>query len=260
MAEWLRASRFSGVVRYQYKVVGRIVIWALLLVLAVQLLSLVMPQISGTPYPFDGIRGNFEIVFFAAFVTGILTAGRYTRFLLRFGTSRTSVWLGNVLGVLAGMVALLLFTFLLNMLVAALLLPLHNLSPNLYSIDATTFRSDLSEGFQDLPELLLYSLEWTAIFYLYGCLLRRFRAVTISVSIAVPLLFVILMLLPAVREGLSVLRGDNQGDIVILGLKWIQILQDILRFIENNWDTLQLTAGIASLPLSYLVMRGTKQP
>ena len=36
-------------------------------------------------------------------------------------------------------------------------------------------------------------------------------------------------LLPAVREGLSVLRGENQGQIVVLGLKWIQILQDILR-------------------------------
>ena len=90
---------------------------------------------------------------------------------------------------------------------------------------------------------LLYTLEWTAIFYLYACLLRRFRVLTISLSVGIPLLFVILMFIPAVREGLATIRGNNQGEILVLGLRWLQILQDILRFVEEHWETLQLTAG-----------------
>jgi hypothetical protein len=226
----------------------------------VQLLSLLMPYLTGDTYPFEGIGASFEIVFFAAFITGIITAGRSSRFLLRFGTSRTAVWLGSVLGQLTGMLGLLICTFLINMLIAALLFPLANLLPQGYSMSAALYQKELSEGFKNLPDLLLYTLEWTSIFYLYGCMLRRFKALTISVSIGIPLMFVILMLIPAVREGMSVLRGEDQGQMMVLGLKWLQILQDILRFIEEHWDSIQLTAGIVSLPLSYIVMRGTKQP
>ncbi len=260
MAEWIRASRLSGVLRYHQKSVGRLVGWALLIVLGVQILSLLTPYVTGNPYPFDGIRANFEIVFFAAFITAVLTAGRSTRFLLRFGTSRTSVWLGNVLGLLAGMIGLLLATFLLNMLIAALLFPLSSLFPAGYAMNAALYQSELAAGLNRLPALMLYTLEWTSIFYLYGCLLRRFRALVISFSIAVPLLFVILMLIPAVREALRVVNGENQGQMMLLGFKWLQILQDVMRFIEEHWDALQLTAGVASLPASYLIMRGTKQP
>lgn len=260
MAEWLRASRFAGVARYQYKNTGRLVVRALLIVLAVQLLSLLMPFIAGDPYPFEGIGGSFEIVFFAAFITGIITAGRASGFLIRFGTPRTSVWLGSVLGQILSMASLLMGTFLLNMLVAALLFPLSGLLPQGYAMNASLYQSELLAGLENLPTLLLYTLEWASIFYLYGCMLRRFRALTISISVGVPLLFVILMLIPAVREGLQVLRGDSNSQILRLGLQWVRILQDILRFVEEHWAAIQLTAGIASLPLSYVVMRGTKQP
>jgi hypothetical protein len=262
MAEWLKMSRLNGVMRYHYKTIGSLIVWTLLMVLAVQIISLATPFFTGRFYPFDGIRGNFEIVFAAAFVIGILTTGRSTRFLLRFGTSRTSVWLGNILSLLGGMAALLLATFLLNMLIGALLIPLSGLLPNGngFSMTAAQYQYELTKGLEGLPELLLYSLEWTSIFYLYGCMLRRFRVLTITVSIAVPLFFVVLMLIPAVHEGLAVLGEENQGQIVLLGLKWLQILQDIINFFQEHWYTIQLMAGIASLPLSYLIMRGTKQP
>jgi len=122
------------------------------------------------------------------------------------------------------------------------------------------YKTELSNGLKDLPSYLLYTLEWTAIFYLYGCVLRRFRALTISFSIGIPLLFVILMLIPAVREALRVVGGNNQSQMVLLGLQWLQFLQEIVRFVEKNWNAIQLTAGIVSLPLSYVMMRGTKQP
>jgi len=260
MAEWLRASRLPGVLKYNCKIIGRLVVWALLIVLGVQVLSLALPPFTGDSFVFDGIRGNFEMAFFTALVAGILTAGRSSRFLLRFGTSRTSVWLGNELGLLIGMVGLLLATFLLNMLVGAALFVLTSLSPDLYSMTPALYQYELSKGLKNLPELLTYTLEWTAIFYLYGCLLRRFRVLTISVSVGVPLLFVILMLIPTVREGLAVVQGNNQGQILVLGLKWLQILNSILRFIEEHWDAIQLTAALVSLPAGYLVMRGTKQP
>lgn len=260
MAEWARESRLGGVLRYQYKTVGRLAAWALLIVLGVQVLSLLIPVFSGNAYQFDGIRANFELVFFASLVACIVAAGRSTSFLLRFGTSRTSVWLGGLLGLLGGMIALLIATFLLNLLIGALQFPLSRLSPARYAMTGDRFGLELSNGLKDLPGYLLYTLEWTAIFYLYACVLRRFRVLTISLSIGGPLLLVILMLIPAVREAVRVVGGNDQAQMVLLGLQWLQFLQDILRFIEKNWETLQLAAGIVSLPLSYVIMRGTKQP
>ncbi len=260
MAEWLKASRFQGILRYHYKTIGRIAAWALGIVFGVQALSLLIPVLNGGVFQFDGIRANFEIVFFAALVTGIVPAGRSSRFLIRFGTSRTSVWLGNVLGLFAGMVCLLVATFLLNLLIGGLLFPLTSLAPLHFDMTPALFSLELQNGLKDLPMYLLYTLEWTAIFYLYACLFRRFRVLTISLSVGIPLLFVILMFIPAVREGLATIRGNNQGEILVLGLRWLQILQDIIRFVEEHWETLQLIAGIVSLPLSYAVMRGTKQP
>ena len=260
MAEWVRESRLSGVLRYQYKTVGRLAVWALLIVLGVQVLSLLIPVFGGSVYNFDGIRANFELVFFASLIAGIVAAGRSSSFLLRFGTSRTSVWLGSLLGLLGGMVALLLATFLLNLLVGALQFPLSGLSPEKFTMTGDRFGTELSNGLKDLPNYLLYTLEWTAIFYLYGCVLRRFRVLTISLSIGGPLLLVILMLIPAVREAVRVVGGNDQGQMVLLGLQWLQFLQDIIRFVQKNWETLQMIAGVVSLPVSYLIMRGTKQP
>lgn len=260
MAEWIQNSRLSGVLRYQYKSIGKLALWTLLVVFAAKALALLTPYIIGDPYPFDGIRADFAVVFFAAFVIGTLTAGRGSRFLLRFGTARTSVWLGNVVVLLFGMAALLAGTFVLNMLIGAALFPLSSLSPQGFSMSAALYGQELQSGLKDLPQLLLYTLEWTAMFYLYGCMLRRFRVLTISLSIGIPAVFILLMLIPAVREAIAVVNGQNQGQIMVLGLRWIQILQDILRFVEEHWDSVQLTAGIVSLPLSYLIMRGTKQP
>ncbi len=260
MAEWLKQARFAGVLRYHFKNIGRLVVWGLLIVAAVQILSLTTPVLTGDRFSFDGIRGNFEIVFFSALIIGILTAGRGTRFLLRFGTPRTSAWLGNILGLLLGMVVMLCATFLINMLMGAVLFPLASLKPETYSMSASLYGAALTHGLNDLPNLLLYTVEWTSIFYLYGCMLRRFRALTISFSIGVPLLFVILMLIPAVRDALSVVQGDNQGQIMALGLEWLLWLQDFIKFVQMHWETIQLSTAIASLPLSYFVMRGTKQP
>lgn len=260
MAEWVRASRLRGVLRYHWKRLGGLILWTLIIVLGVQLLSLLMPFVSTEAYPFEGIRGNLEIVIMAALVAGLITAGRSSRFLLRFGTSRTAVWIGNELGLFAGMVGLLLGTFVLNMLVGALLFPLAHVLPDDYAITGSQYAAELREGLQNLPSQLLYALEWTSIFYFYACMMRRYKAFTLSLTIGVPLLFIILMLIPAVREAVSVVESDNQGQIMLLGLRWMQILQNVLRFLDEHWDAVQLTAGVACLPLSYLVMRGTKQP
>jgi hypothetical protein len=260
MAEWLKVSRLKGVLRYHYQTIGNIATWAIGIVLGVQVISLLIPLLNGGMFQFDGIRANFEIVFFAALVTAIITAGRSSRFLIRFGTARTPVWLGNVLGLFAGMVFLLAATFLLNLAIGGLLFPLTALSPLHFDMTPKLFALELQNGLKDLPGYLLYTLEWSSIFYLYACLLRRFRVLTISLSIGIPLLFVILMFIPAVREGLATLRGNNQGDILMLGLRWVQIVQDVILFVEKHWETLQLIAGVVSLPLSYAVMRGTKQP
>jgi len=260
MAEWLGDSRLRGVLRYHYKRIGKLVVWALLLLVGVHVLALLTPYLDGDIYTFDGIRSDFVVVFFGALIAGILTAGGSSRFLLRFGTARTPVWLGNVLSLFVSMVVLLLGTFVLNMAFGALMLPLSQAAPQAYGMGGYQFGNELAAGLRYLPRWLLFTLEWTSIFYFYACMLRRFKALTISLSVGIPLLFIIMMLIPAVREAISVVQGNNQSQILVLGLQWLQMFNDILRFIEDHWDAVQLTAGIISLPCSYLVMRGTKQP
>lgn len=263
-----QSARLNGVLRYHLKSLGRTVSLVLLILLGSQLLSLAFPLLTGEPYPFMGVYADPSVTLVVALVCGCVTAGKSTRFLLRFGTSRLSVWLGNVLALWVGMVALLLGTLLLSMVMGGLVLALTSAMPAQFAI--RTLFSDLhasglytrtlGEALTALPASLLYTLEWASLFYLFGCCLRRNRALTLTVIIGLPMLLLMLTLIPAVRQAASVVQNANDQQMMLLGVQWMKYLVDAVHFVENEWPTLQLLAAVASLPLSYLCMRGTQQP
>lgn len=265
---YLASARFGGVLRYHYKrLVGSIGL-LLLLVLGVQLLSLAYPLITGRPYPYSGVYADQSITLTATLVFACIVAGSGTRFLLRFGTSRFSVWLGNVLGLSAAMLALLLGTLAVSTLTGGLVLLLLQVAPASFTVRQmftvasvpAFFQSTLLDALRTLPAYALYTVEWTCLFYLFGCCLRRNRLLTLGVIIGLPLLMMILLLIPDVRQAVYLAGTANEAELVTLGVKWLRVVMDIADFVQHQWRTLQLVGAVVSLPLSYLCMRGTQQP
>lgn len=263
-----QSARFGGVMRYHTRALGRGVLTVLLVMLISQLLSLLLPMFTGNPYPFMGIYADIAVTLIAALVAGIITANKSTRFLLRFGTARFSVWLGNLLGLWCAMVGLLIGTLLLNMLTGGLAALLAQLAPQRFTVKvlfqdmqvSALYSQTLADALRNLPTYILYTLEWTALFYLLGCCLRRNRILTIAIIIGVPMLLLMLTLIPAVRQAIDVLENANEQRQILLGVQWIKYLQDAMNFIQYQWPVIQLLAAIGSLPLSYLCMRNTPQP
>jgi len=265
---WWQSARFSGVLRYHWKALGKTVSIVLLVLFAAQMATLIFPMISDNPYPYSGVYADLSITMIFALVCSCIAAGKGTRFLLRFGTSRVSVWLGNLVGLFAGMVAFLLGTLVLSILLGGAVLGLANALPDTFKVKTlfgdtqvtALFKNSLSESLHNLPAYILYTLEWTCLFYLLGTCLRRNRAITLTVILGVPMLLMMLTLIPAVRQAADVVQNANNSQMMLLGVQWMKYLVDFANFVEHEWPTIQLLAALVSLPLSYLCMRDTAQP
>lgn len=118
----------------------------------------------------------------------------------------------------------------------------------------------LRESLEGLPQQLLWLLEWTSLFYLLACCLRRRRGLTLAVVLGVPFVCVMLMLMPFVRETAVILESGTETEIMAMGLEWMQWLARVAQFVVEQWQWIQLGAAAVSLPLSYLCMRTTPQP
>ena len=263
-----QSARMRGVLRYHLKSLGKTVLLVLAILFGAQLLSLAFPIITGNPYPYMGVYADQSVTLVVTLVCACVVAGRSTRFLLRFGTSRFSVWLGNLVGLWAGMIAMLLGTLLLSILLGGLVYLLAAALPQSFAIkplftgvaDAAVFSYTLRAALSSLPQAILAVVEWTSIFYLLGCCLRRQTGLTLAVVIGLPLLLMLLTLIPAIRQAADVVERANEQQIMLLGVRWMKVLMDVANFIENQWPWIKLGGAAVSLPLSYLCMRGTSQP
>ena len=265
---WWQSARFGGVLRYHWKALGKTIGVILLVLFASQLISLIFPMVTDNPYPYSGVYADLSITMIVALVCSCVAAGKSTRFLLRFGTSRLSVWLGNLIGLFAGMVAFLLGTLVLSVLLGGAVLGLTSALPDMFKVKTlfgdtqavALFKNTLSVAIRDLPTYILYTLEWTCLFYLLGTCLRRNRAITLTVILGVPMLLLMLTLIPAVRQAADVVQNANDSQMMLLGVQWMKYLVDFANFVEHEWPTIQLVAALGSLPLSYLCMWDTAQP
>ncbi|NLI23058.1 MAG: hypothetical protein GX418_16095, partial [Clostridiales bacterium] len=243
---WWQNARMNGVLRYQWKALSSLLGWATLILLASQLISLLFPLLTGEPYPYTGVYADLSVTLVVALIESAIAAGKSTRFLLRFGTSRLGVWLGTLMGLLAGMVAMLLATLAVSMLTGGLVLALSSAMPDKFAVKSlfedlqggALYSRTLGTALSDLPTLILYTLEWTCIFYLLGACLRRNRGLTITIIVGVPMLLMILTLIPAVRHAANVIQSENDTQIMLLGLQWMKYLSDFMRFVRQQWPVI----------------------
>lgn len=266
---WAKRSRLLGALRYHRAWLGRLTGWVLMALLLGNVLMLGLGTAGVGEVSISDISASLGTAMAFALCCALIAAGSRTRFLIRFGTPRLSVWLSNVVALLVGMALFLLGTLALNALAGAGVWALGKALPQRYALVSYHEAAPtgdallgwlLARGLAALPRQLLWLCEWTAIFYLLGCCLRRNKVVTLAVIIGVPLALATLLLVPAVNETIAALETASEGQIMMMGLKWVQWLSKAARFIAGQWQWIQLGAAVVSLPLSYLCMRGTSQP
>lgn len=264
---WYSRSRLKGACRYAYKQNLQILIWVTALVLGMHLISILIAATGMADYSIGGVESSIGSVLAVTFAYAFIVAGKQSTFLLRFGTPRFSVWLGSLITLISLALAMLLSLFVVNVAVNYLTLALSAGSAQ-FSVDsylndrqgAALIAGTLSRTLSQLPMTALWTVEWSAIFYLLGCCMRRNKAITLTVLIGGPLVFWLLTLLPMVRDTLAVMESGNSGDITISAISWMQWFTRAAQFVTKNWQWLQGAAALAALPLSYWCMRTTKQP
>lgn len=265
---WARRSRFVGALRYHGIWLGRAILFVLGLLLLSQVLSIALALAGVGEYHMPGVSGDLGTAMLLSLICGSVLAGRKTRFLVRFGTPRLSIWLSSVLALIVGMALFLIGTLAVNGLASLLTLALSGIRPDSLLLWSYSFREEGTallnrtwlNALDSLPRQLLFTAEWTCLFYLLGCCLRKNKWLTLIVVIGVPLALTILLFVPAVDEALSVLEGGSTGEVTVAALQFVSWLQRVAGFIDREWPTIQLVAALLSLPLSYLCMRSTAQP
>lgn len=268
-AGWMRRSRFLGAMRYHRAWIGRLAGWALLVLLAGNVITIAAALAGAGDLSMEGASSDFSLTVALLMVCACLAAHSRTRFLLRFGTARFPVWMSNVLALFLGAAAFLLGTLLINLAAGGAVLVLSRMMPDRFSLvaysdalpsGAALLGHTLRASLERLPRQLLWLAEWTCLFYLLACCLRRRRGLTLAVVLGAPFVCFMLTLMPFIRETTAALESGAEMQIMTMGLEWIQWLGGFARFVREQWQWIQLGAAAFSLPLSYLCMRTTPQP
>lgn len=260
-----RQSRLKGALRYHLRKLGKILLWVLAGLLAAQLIGVLAALFGVGNFTSSGVAAEFGTAMLLLMVFAFMLAKGSTTFLLRFGTSRTSVWLSNLAALFvcgaAFMVGSLLLSLLMNYIVLAL-----SAGNSAFEVARSglfgneLIVSSLMRTLGELPTRLLWLAEWSCLFYLLACCIRRNKAVTLTVCIVVPLLVWLTLLLPVVNQAVDLIESGTEGEILLTGMQWLQWLSNAAKFLARHWQWVQGLAALISLPLSWLCMRSTPQP
>lgn len=265
---WARASRFCGAMRYYCDQLGKTVLCVGVVLVVAELLSYVMGAATSA-YSSTGVTANFGMSSLVAFVLACWVTGKGTTFLTRFGTPRTSAWLGGLVSLVLWSLAMLAVTFSLSAMMSAVTLALHTAMPDRFALvsyydpslsSGAVFETSLVYAVRDLPKQALWLAEWCCMFYFVGACLRRNRWLTIGILVGVPLAAALALLVPAVRETIAAVENATESQLAVLGMKWMAWLSRLTQWVERNWQWVQAGAALGCLPLSWLVMRSTPQP
>ena len=266
---WVRA-RMPGALRYHALTTGRLLGFVLLTSLAASLLGVLLPLVSSeSQLSFAGVAVDYGLWGIIAAVVCCQVAGNRTRFLLRFGSGRFAVWLSNIIALFVGLVLFALGTMLISLLIGLLMAALAQSGQSGYRfyqsflmegepLTASVWRT-FTAGLGNLPESLWGMSIVISVLHLLGCCLRKNKPATLCVIIGLPLVLFTLMLVPAVREAVD-MASRSQGDAMLVAAQWYTALLELISFLDRNIHWIMTAVGVACLPLSYWVMRCTKQP
>lgn len=271
MAEKLsvyRTSRMKGALRYSLLRLGKLSLGLLALILLSDIIALIMGLTGFSTCEGTGVSANWALTLFLMLVLSCMLAKSGATFLCRFGTSRFTVWLSQLVSLILCMIGFLLGTLILSIANNYLILVLSRHNGNFsilcgydYAFLPETYLSaTLRQSLESFPRSLLDVLEILCLMYLFACCLRRNKWVTLAVVILGPLLLWVLTLAPVFRQAIDLVQYGSESEMILQGLQWINWLQKAWNFFTDHWRLIQGLAALVSLPLSYLCVRSTPRP
>lgn len=262
---WFKLSRFGGAMRYHWIRNKRVVLLLALMMLAVGLLELAFGALGWADSRVLPLAADFAFALAVIFFCAFPTAKHETTFLLRFGTPRTSVWLSNVLSLVLTGIGYLIVSVIVNAVIGCVGLLLSGSFAGVVAPEGLGNIGDyllkgIVEVGREMPMQLLWLLEYTAIFYLLACCMRRWKAATIAVMVGVPVILFSLLLVPALNDVSAALESGAESQLMVMVVKLLAWLEKAAEFIATNWQWIQGGTAFVCLVLSFFVMRGTRQP
>lgn len=128
---------------------------------------------------------------------------------------------------------------------------------------ATTFGEVAQMAVRKALRSALSMIEWSGVWYLYICLLRRWKAATLLVTIGTPILMVMLLVMPMLTGWMDRIASMSEAEI----MQAMPLLYDLARtaekvitFLVEKWPAVRAAIGVGCYALAYPVMRSTPQP
>lgn len=263
-----RSTRMKGALRYHLIRLGKLALGLLALILLSDVISLIVGLTGFSSCEGTGVSANWALTLLLMLVLSCMLARSGSTFLCRFGTSRFTVWLSQIVSLALCMTGFVLGTLLLSLANNYLILAFSRHNEHFSILCGYDFaflpEAYLAQSFRqtmgDFPRLLLDCLEVLCLMYLFACCLRRNKWVTLAVVILGPLLLWVLTLAPVFRQAIDLVQYGSEGEIFVQSMQWINWLQKAWNFFTDHWRLVQGLAALVSLPLSYLCVRSTRQP
>lgn len=280
-ASMLKASRLQGAMRYftRKSLVACLEITAV--VLAMSLVSIAINIFAHVGGNVNSLSSLFSANGLVAIVLCAYAAFSESRYLALTPMPRFSIYLGIICKMAVFAVASSLCAALHSIIEAALSQAVTN--AGLAQITLEVFEFDIYGVLTDagdmrvaktvgevasmalgaVPDAAISLLTMSGGWYLYMCLLRRWKAATLAVTIGGPILLFTMILVPAMTGWLDTLVAMSEAEMMQTMpalYKMIQSLIDILRWIRDEWPFIRAISGLVCWLLAYPVMRGTPQP
>lgn len=266
MQTGIKGGRLQGALRYGLLRMGKPLLFVLALLLIADVVGFLLGLAGVVSCETDGVRPDWVLAGFMALVFArVMTKGGAT-FLCRFGVSRFSLWLGMLLSLLAGAAATALGTLAESAIEGYSILALSGSSASFqvvgagYASGEECLRATLLASLREMPQGLTSLFQWTCLFFLLACCLRRNRWLTLGVLLLGPLLLWALSLAPALRQLMEAAQSGEETELLLMGMRLMTWLQRAEEFLEERWTLVSWLGTLVCLPLSYLCVRGTPQP
>lgn len=271
MVAAMRQSRFEGTVRYLWAKGWKLLLMGAATMFGLELLLYTLPAL-GVSTAEQGVSTMFWYVSVCALILMYRAANVDARFLITRATPRPSVYAGVVLEILALSALGALLAAGITLVETGFVSAMSSLAPDRYAVSmwdlfgqAHATASDEVAAFLGPYTVRFFfsTAEYCCFYYLYFCLLRRWKVQTLAVTIGVPVLMVVLLIVPFVNGLFDQIAQMSEQELwqsmpVLMNL--LRLIERAARFMIDRWPTIRALAAVACLALSYPVMAGTPQP
>lgn len=226
--------------------------------------NLLVPVLFNTHYNYvsfsnSGLYTLFMVIFMNTF------AHSDTTFLCSRPLTRRGIWLGAIGFIVAYGALFTVFNIALSLLSYGVCSWLSTIAPTRYTMagsmawGAFAPANTLTLARDSFMNYVAFGL----LAYAYGCLLRRWRGWTIALTILIPVLMIAVFIMPTVYLFINDMEALVETQDITQMLQtlpsWLSLIQRIVLWFQEYYNVIAWSIVAACLPVSFFVMRTTRQ-